>query len=300
VTDRVVENNSARVSAAPDGTLYYTTSATAAEVVVRALSPMPATNPKTLATLASANGYLGEVVVGGSDLFFSQSNVGIIKLTPDGKTSTFVSRPGGVLRGVAVDAANVYYADSSGMLFAQPRAGEPSFPISSVPAGTIVGPVADGTRIFWAEVAADGKATLKIRGKAKADGPLNRASLSSLRALAFDADYVYLVSADGELRRVLKDGVSVPELIGEVPGSRKVPKGIAVDDDSVYLAFTEKETGGTIPLDVYQVSKCGGPMRLIADDTVVGGGSTIVGGGLVAVGPHLYWGRQTSIGRMAK
>jgi hypothetical protein len=114
-----------------------------------------------------------------------------------------------------------------------------------------------------------------------------------MRGLTSDAEYIYLVSGNGEIRRVLEQGVTPPEIIGRITGLRRVAKGIAVDDGYVYVACSQDGNGGTVQLDLYQVSKCGGPMRLLADDL-------IYGGSLAASGPHLYWGHAAAVARIAK
>jgi hypothetical protein len=90
---------------------------------------------------------------------------------------------------------------------------------------------------------------------------------------------------------VAKQGVSAPELIGRIDGPRHFPKGVAVDADSLFIAGTENSS--EVPVTLYRLSKCGGPMRVIADDYMFGGG-------LASAGPFLYWGRERAIARIAK
>jgi hypothetical protein len=296
VTDVTSDDRGApQISAAPDGTLFYST----ANGDVRSLTPGGA--PKTLAVLAVTPGaYAGGVAIGGADLFVKQSDLGIFSVPAQGGAATLlVSRGGNVVGGPAADATNLYYTDYARLIAVPRAAGGVAFDVQVSSPASVDAFGTDGAHIYWASRGPDvdggtAPTTLKMRGVGKADTAFDRVTgLAPVRGLAFDAEYIYLVSGDGELRRVLKDGVTPPDLIGRITGLRKVAKGIAVDADHVYLACSADGNGGTVQLTLYQVSKCGGPMRVLADDL-------LYGGGLAASGPHLYWGHAQAVARIAK
>jgi hypothetical protein len=134
-----------------------------------------------------------------------------------------------------------------------------------------------------------------MRGPSQSDNVGTRAAgLTSITALAFDADYIYWSTADGEVSRAAKADASPPQLVTRILGPLLSVHGFAVDEAYVYVAMSASVLAGNDVFDLYRASKCGGPPRLLATDRIA------IAGGILSAGAYLYWGHESSVARIAK
>lgn len=258
----------------------------------------------TLATIESdAGGGLDGPVLVGSQIFAVHGDIGIVELpAAGGQWTTFLAQAQspGRIAGMTADSANVYWATEYRAIEAAPRPSSGTYyEVQAGFDGKVAGLASDGSRLQWATTpsAVDGgpapTGTLNIRGTGKTDSTVARASgLSPVAALTFDADYIYIASADGVISRVTKAGTSMPVVITRLPGDRLTPKGFTVDDGFIYIGVTDGQ-GGSVQINLFQAPKCGGPARLLTQDAMFGPG-------LVAAGSFLYWSQFRAIARIAK
>jgi hypothetical protein len=298
--DFAVEGSPAWIGTATDSRLYWTRTTDVAQQFRSAgFDGTVAVTHGSIAT--DGGGPLTSALLNGADLFAILQSVGVVRAAATGSdttVATFAPRAN-ALTELAVDSDNVYALDYAGGIVATPRSGGmtrellPATTSSQVPVRNLT---SDGAVLYWTyTVPGGGPSTtvLKVRTKATGDVVDRASGLPEIRALTFDAEYIYMADTIGTVRRVAKAGSAAPEVIGRVPGTRLFPKGIAVDDVSIYVACTEDGALGTDQMTMFQISKCGGPARVIADDRI----RTF---SVVVAGDYLYWSRDSGIVRMAK
>ena len=255
--------------------------------------------------IPSGTGYLHDTRIEGASpaIYTVLSDRGVLFIPTDGGSeSTVVADNSNVVLGLAVDAVNLYWLLGSA-LWGRARAdgvnASANFVIHSGTASSAATAlIADGAKLYWAvrEQLLDGGTTtsIRVRGPGKNDTvSVHLPAVPDVIGLAVDANFLYWSSPNGEIWRAAKATNALPELVTRVTGARRFSKGLAVDDNYVYAAMSVDSQNGTVAMSLVQAPKCGGPPRLLADDT-------LVGGGLIAAGGYLYWGRGFSVVRIAK
>lgn len=252
----------------------------------------------------SGIGYLKETRAVGPtpSVYAVLSDRGVIAVpVGGGSESTVVDDGNNNVDRMAADETNLYWT-RSGTLLARAHADGTSVPANFVVHSAKTAVVAtalfaDGAHLFYAvRDTGDGGTTTSIwmRGPGKLDSVSQRLpSVEDVVDFAGDAEFLYWTTPKGEIWRAAKTGTAKPELVARVPGLRLYSKGLAVDDAYVYAAMTLSGLGGDVQMTLVQASKCGGPIRVLVNDA-------IFGGGLVAAGGYLYWGSSPSLQRIAK
>jgi hypothetical protein len=281
------------------GNIFYTTTRDT-ELRIRRV-PVTGGASQTLFTfeVEAGNAYLGAPNVEGADLYVVHSGIGVLVMPVTGNAppAIFFGASPNTVTGMLVDTQNVYVVQN-GSLSAHPRDNGMSFLIHAGPVGPVT---TDGAMLFWTADAANGT-TLFARGTNRTDTTVVLATgLALQRAMTVDAKYIYMAGGgpvtsgahvgDGVIQRIAKSG-GTPTLVTKLSGAR-YPKGLVVDDTSIFIAGSSNEFGGTVDLDLYKAPKCGGFARIVGHDNIL---TYMLGSD-----DHLYWGRSANtMGRVTK
>jgi len=289
--DAFIANTPMQVGRVADGTLYTAHGPT----IFRTATSGPgagALTPFVMGAALSIKSFNAPFFAKGRG--WASSDLGIVSFALDGSIPTL--ELGEKVDRIASDGSNIFWATADTGRVS--KLGTPTPVLDDPSIKSIDAMASDDDGLFV-------MVTRKVTGRTdllalKPDGGTARvlSDLATTYVMALDGPHIYWADVDGEVSRVEKTSTT-KEAVMHVPKGvppatpRFVPKGLAVDATSVYVATTDDKDGGTVQAAFYTTQKCGGPARLMTSDV-------IFSYGLAVDGDHLYWARASSAARIAK